>query len=255
MEPNGGGDRRKTTATSLQVVDAVDELDGARLTEIAEEVGLSTSTVYTHLKTLVDHGYVTKMNDRYELGLKLFHLGEEARRRDDRYELARESALELANATGEEVSFAVEENGRSTILFDEVSNPSVEGFQVGHQFYMHNSASGKAMLAEFSDEYIDDVIDRWGLPRKTPNTITDRDRLFEEIETVRSQGYAVNDQEALEGLRAVAIAAKNPDGTVFGSLDVSGPPYRLPSDTEVVELLRPVVSELERELASRESNR
>lgn len=255
MDSNGGGDRRKTTATSLRVVDAVDELDGARLTEIAEEVGLSTSTVYTHLETLNDHGYVKKMNDRYELGLKLFHLGEEARRRDDRYDLARESALKLANTTGEEVSFAVEENGRSVILFDEVSNPSVEGFQVGHQFYMHNSASGKAMLAEFPDEYIEDVIEKWGLPRETPNTITDRDRLFEEIETVRSQGYAVNDQEALEGLRSVAIAAKNPDGTVFGSLDVSGPPYRLPSDTELVELLRPVVSELERELARYESSR
>lgn len=254
MEPNDGGDRRKTTATSLRVVDAVDELDGARLTEIAEEVGLSTSTVYTHLKTLTDHGYVTKMDDRYELGLKLFHLGEEARRRDGRYELARESALELANTTGEEVSFAVEENGRSTILFDEVSNPAVEGFQVGHQFYMHNSASGKAMLAEFPDEYVDDVIDKWGLPEETPNTITDRSRLFDEIETVRSQGYAVNDQEALEGLRSVAIAVESPDGTVFGSLDVSGPPYRLPADSELVELLRPVVSDLEQELASHESS-
>lgn len=254
MEPNGGGDRRKTTATSLRVVDAVDELGGARLTEIAEELDLSTSTVYTHLNTLTDHGYVTKIGDRYELGLKLFHLGEEARRRDDRYDLARESARELANTTGEEVNFAVEENGRSIILFDEVSNPSVEGFQVGHQFYMHNSASGKAMLAELPDEYIDDVIDRWGLPRETANTITDRDRLFDEIEEIRSQGYAVNDQEAFEGLHSVAIAVENPDGTVFGSLDVSGPPYRLPADTELVELLRPVVSELERELASSESN-
>ncbi|AGB40018.1 IclR family transcriptional regulator [Natronococcus occultus] len=254
MEPNGHGDRRKTTATSLRVVDAIEELDGGRLTEISDEVGLSTSTVYTHLKTLTDYGYVTKVDDRYELGLKLFHLGEEARRRDSRYELARESALELANTIGEEVSFAVEENGRSIILFDEVSNPSVEGFQVGHQFYMHNSASGKAMLAEFSDERIDEIINKWGLPQETPNTITERSRLFEEIETVRSQGYAVNDQEALEGLRAVAIAVKNPDGTVFGSLDVSGPPYRLPGDEELVNLLQPMVSDLEQELASYEPN-
>lgn len=254
MRSSDGEDRRKTTATSLRVVDAIDELDGARLTEIAEEVDLSTSTVYTHLNTLTDHGYITKIGDRYELGLNLFHLGEEARRRDDRYELARESALELANTMGEEVSFAVEENARSIILFDEVSTPTVEGFQVGHRFYMHNSASGKAMLAEFSDEYIDEVIERWGLPRETPNTITDRDRLFDEIEKVRSQGYAVNDQEALEGLRSVAIAVKNPDGTVFGSLDVSGPPYRLPADTELVELLQPVVFDLERGLESYESS-
>lgn len=255
MKANGGGDQRKTTATSLRVVDAIDELDGARLTEIANEVELSTSTVYTHLNTLTEYGYVTKREDVYELGLKLFHLGEEARRRDDRYDLARESAATLATTTGEEVSFAVEENGRSVILFDEVSNPSVEGFQVGHQFYMHNSASGKAILAELSDECIHDVIDKWGLPKENSNTITDRDRFFDEINQIRSQGYAVNNQEALEGLRSVAIAVTNPDGTVFGSLDISGPPYRLPADTELVDLLRPIVSNLEQELESYESSR
>lgn len=250
MGSDGRGDRRKTTATSLRVVDAIDELDGGRLTDISDQVGLSTSTVYTHLETLRDVGYVTKVGDTYQLGLKLFHLGEAARRRDERYDLAKEHAFELANATGEEVSFAVAENGRSIVLFDEVSNPSVTGFQVGHQFYMHSSASGKAMLAEFSGGRVHEILDRWGLPAQTPNTITSRDELFAELERTRSRGYAVNDQEALEGLRSVALAITGPDGTVFGSLDISGPPYRLPPDEKLVEQLRPAVSDLERELAA-----
>lgn len=249
VRPNDG-ERRKTTATSLHIVDTIEELDGATLSEIAEYMEFSTSTLYTHLNTLEECGYVTRVGDSYQLGLKLFRLGEAARYRDDRYQLAKRKAFELANTTNEEVNFAVEENGRSVILFDETNNPSTEGFQIGHLFYMHNSASGKAMLAEFGEERRNGIIDRWGLPRETEKTIVDRSELYDELERVREQGYAVNDQEALEGLRSVAVAIEGPDGDVFGSLDVSGPPYRLPPDEELAELLRDAVDKLEAELAS-----
>ena len=240
----------KTTTVSLSVVDAIDDLDGARLSEIAEHMDLSTSTVYTHLKTLEDRGYITKLGHTYQLGLKLFHLGEKARRRDDRYQLAKRKASELAQVTNEEVNFAVEADGRCIVLFDETGNPSAEGFQVGRWFYMHNSASGRAMLAEFPDERVEGILDQWGLPKETDSTIVDRGELFDELERIRERGYAVSEQEALEGLRAVALAVRSPDGSVFGSLDVSGPPYRLPSDGELADLLRPVVRELEAELES-----
>jgi IclR family acetate operon transcriptional repressor len=251
MPGTNGGERRKTTAMSLRIVDAIEELDGATLSEIAEHMDFSPSTLYTHLNTLKEFGYVTKIGDRYHLGLKLFHLGEIARYRDDRYRLAKEKAAELANVTNEEVSFAVEENGLSIILFDETNTPSSEGYQVGHYFYMHNSSSGKAMLAEFDEERREEILDRWGLPRETESTITDRDELRAELEGVRERGYAVNDQEALEGLRSVAVAVKDPDGDVFGSLDVSGPPYRLPSDEELADLLHDAVDELETSIATK----
>jgi DNA-binding IclR family transcriptional regulator len=250
MTAKNESELRKTTTISLAVIDAIDELDGARLSEIAEHMDLSTSTLYTHLKTLEDRGYVTKLGHTYQLGLKLFHLGEKARRRDERYQIAKRKASELARVTNEEVNFAVEEDGRCIVLFDETGNPSVEGFQVGRYFYMHNSASGRAMLAEFSHDRVTEILDQWGLPRETDSTVVDRGALFDELERIRERGYAVSEQEALEGLRAVAVPVRNPDGSVFGSLDVSGPPYRLPSDRELAELLRPVVEELEVELES-----
>ncbi|GAA0281618.1 IclR family transcriptional regulator [Halobacterium noricense] len=251
MTRTNDGEWRKTTATSLRIVDAIEELDGATLSEISEHMRLSSSTLYTHLNTLEELGYVTKIGERYCLGLKLFHLGEISRYRDDRYRLAKEKAFELANMTNEEVSFAVEENGRSIILFDETNAPSREGYQVGRYFYMHNSASGKAMLAEFDAEYREEVLDRWGMPRETENTIVDRDELHTELERVRKRGYAVNDQEALEGLRSVGVAVKSPDGDVFGSLDVSGPPYRLPPDEELAGLLQNAVGELEASIGTK----
>jgi DNA-binding IclR family transcriptional regulator len=250
MEPSDGGERRKTTATSLRVVDAVDALGGATLSEIASHTGLSSSTVHTHLRTLEDCEYVRRIDGTYHLGLKLFHLGEKARYRDDRYRVAKERAFELADTVNEEVSFAVEEYGRSIILFDETTNPATDGYQVGRYFYMHNSASGKVMLAEYPEDRIHAILDRWGMPRQTDNTIQDRAELLAELDRVRDQGYAVNRQEALEGLRSVAVAVTTPDGDVLGSLDISGPPYRLPEDEELAALLRPAVADIEAAIQS-----
>lgn len=243
---------RKTTKTSLAVVEAINNLEGATLTELADHTGLATSTVHTHLKTLESTEYVTRIGNTYELGLRFFYIGENARRRDPRYALAQDKAFELANQVNEEVNFAVEEYGRSIILYDETPSSSDTGFQVGRYFHMHSSASGKAMLAAFSTERVNEIIDTWGLPKYTANTITNKDDLLTELKQVREQGYAVNQQEELEGLHSVAKVIHNPDGSVFGSLDISGPPYRLPEDSEIASQLRPVVNDLESELKQAE---
>lgn len=70
------------------------------------------------------------------------------------------------------------------------------------------------------------------------------------MEWTRERGYSLNEQEALEGLMAVGIATTTPDGSVLGSLDVSGPPYHL-SEERIVSALRETGSDIEREIASR----
>lgn len=238
-----------TTTTSLRVLDVIKRREGARMNEIASELDLANSTVHAHLTTLRNHELVVKEGNVFYLGIKLFHFGEQARHRKPEYEIVRRHAHELSNHLNEEVAFAITEHGRSVIIFDENNDPAKEGFQVGRYFHMHNSASGKAMLAEWSRERVDEVLDRWGLPQETENTIQSRAELYEELARTRERGYALNHQEALEGLMAIGMAITNPDGSVFGSLDVSGPPYRL-SEEQIVPELRETVTEIEREIAS-----
>lgn len=248
MERDGQPETRKTTETSFQVLDAVDSLNGATLSELAEYTGLAISTVHTHLQTLIESEYVVEVDGEYLLGLRLFHLGEKARYRDERYRFARQAAAELADRVSDEVNFSVEEHGQSVVLFDETNTPNQGGFQVGRYFDMHSSASGKAMLAEFDEDRIRSIVDRWDLPRHTEQTITDFDALLEELATISRQGYAVNRQEELEGLRAVGMAVTEPDGSVFGALDISGPSYRLPDPNDVANRLQPFVEDLETKL-------
>lgn len=242
---DGSKNMRKTTKTSLAVAEAINDLSGATLSELSDYTGLATSTVHTHLQTLEHLEYVVEIDGEYRLGLKFFHLGENARMRDSRYRLARQTATELADVVNEEVNFSIEEYGRSVVLFNELGGTTHGEFQVGRYFDMHSSASGKAMLAEVSDARVWEIIDERGLPEHTDNTITDPDELFAELSTIRERGYAVNRQEELEGLRAVGMAVTEADGSVFGALDISSPSYRQPDDEDVASQLRPFVQELE----------
>lgn len=255
MAPDRNATTRKTTETSLTILDAIKQLNGGTLSELAEYVGLAPSTIHTHLQTLEAVEYVTKIDGEYRLGLKLFHLGEHARMRDERYRLARRTASTIADQVNEEVNFSIEEYGRSVVLFDETSTAHREEFQVGRYFDMHSSASGKAMLAQYSTERVHEIIDRCGLPEYTDHTITDTETLFQELESIAEQGYAVNRQEELEGLRAVALAVTESNGAVFGAIDVSGPAYRLPDSAEIASTLRPFVHDLEENIQQHETRR
>lgn len=240
----------ETTDTSLTVLDAVAELEEATGSEVADHLGMAVSTVHKHLQTLVENGVVIKRDGTYRLGLKLFHLGTRARQRDSRFTMAREKVYEIADRTSEVVNFSVKENGRAITIYDSLDSGTLEGFQKGEYFYLHGAAAGKAMLAEMRPDQIESVIDQWGLPQLTTHTITDRTALYDELERTRERGYAVNEEEAWENLKAVAVPVTNPDGDILGAMDISGPPHRLPYEREIAEILMDGVEELERSLES-----
>jgi IclR family acetate operon transcriptional repressor len=240
----------ETTETSLQVLDAVAEMDGPNVSELAEELDMAVSTAHKHLQTLLSNGLVVKQDDRYQLGLKLFHLGTKAKRRETKFMLAREKVYQIADRTSEVVNFSVLENGRAITLFDSLDTGTLEGFQRGQYFYLHSSAAGKAMLAEMDDGRVKAIIDQWGLPKRTEYTITDRDTLSEELDLVRRRGYAVNEEEAWENLKAVAVPVRDPDGDVLGAMDISGSPHRISYERSIARTLARSVDELESALES-----
>lgn len=217
----------EATTTSLSILELIQERDGVRIGELTRELDAAKSTIHGHLATLRRAEYVVKRGNTYRLGLKLFNLGESAKQRDSRYRLVEEKIRQFSAETSEELDFSVEENGRTIVLFDEIGTSMRPGFQIGDYFYMNTNAAGKAILAEFSDEEVEAVVERWGLPAETENTITEQDRLFEELETVRERGYAINNEENFRGIRAVGSSVHTPEGGVLGAAAISGPAYRL----------------------------
>lgn len=242
-----------TTETSLTVIDAIQELDGATPTELASTLDLSESTVYKHLYTLAEHGYVISDGNEYRLGARFYHMGMYVRNRSKVHEIAGKYVIELADRSNEESDFGIEENGRIVTLFDSVGHSAKPSSRLNNYEYMHTTAIGKAILARVSESRVDEIVDRWGLPALTNETITSRPELKAELERIRERGYATNDQESIPGKRVAGIVAEGPDGEIIGGFTISGPAYRI-EDTdlhqEFPDILQRVVPEFEAELVS-----
>lgn len=255
--------RLRTTELSLRILELVREQGGARLGEVVDRVDVSKSTVYKHLATLEANDFLVKKGGTYHISLKFLNFGEHARRREQAYEIASEGVRELTDRTNEESDFVVEEHGRimtlnhsyhegNTYVEDINLNDPISRGRNGTYYYMHNTASGKSILASLPESRVEEIVDRWGLPASTDATITGRDSLFDELAAVRENGYAVDDEEFTEGLRSVGQAVHYPDGRVVGALSVSGPTYRLTEiviQDEVAPVLASTVEDIEADIA------
>lgn len=230
--------------TTLQVIDALSELNGAKVKELAAHLELPVSTVHNYLKTLEDNEYIIKEDGKYKTSLRFLYYGECARDRRTIYEVAKPELKELATKTGELVSLMVEEHGRGVYIYRTKGSRAAPvrtyvGGHVGERVYLHSSASGKAILARLDRTQTEEILDHHGLPAITQYTITEKDDLLGELETIAADNIAFADEEGLRGLRSVAAPIVR-NGVVHGAISVSGPTSRLTNERFNEELPRAV---------------
>ncbi|WP_408960369.1 IclR family transcriptional regulator [Natrinema sp. 74] len=242
-------ERVKTTETAFRIVELLTERDGMRLSDLARELDLAKSTAHRHLSTLTALEYVTKEDNVYRTGLRFLEIGEQTRTRSDAYQLAEENVADLAAETEERSQFIVEEHGEGVYIFRATGDRAVHtDSEIGKRIPIHATAAGKAILASLSDERIEEIIDRRGLPSLTEHTITDEEHLWTELEEVRDRGYSINDQENTNGLRAIGVPVRYETGEPLGALSVSGPTHRFRGtlfDETLPKLLLGTANELE----------
>lgn len=230
------------TRTSLRIVEELKRLDGAGVTEIADELDMPKSTVHNHLRTLADERYVVREGGTYRIGLRFLELGEYTRNRRKIYQVARPEVSELAEETAETVNAAVEEHGEGIYITRAHGDRAVsDDTYAGKRMKLHCTALGKSILAELPESRVAEIVETHGLPRRTENTITDLGELEAELESIRERGYAYDREERLRGVRCVAAPVVTEDGSVVASLSVSGPTRRMEGDRfheDLPELLR-----------------
>lgn len=246
----GGEQRVKTAKTVFSITETISELGGARLTDIAEHLDMANSTLYAHLATLEDLGYLVKEDGEYQLSLQCLDYGIRARDRYDIVDASRSTLKQLADTTGELAWIVVEERGKVVYLSHARGSNAIQTYKrIGKHEEMHCLAGGKAILAHLSEQRVSEIIDQHGLPAKTDHTITDESTLLEELEQVRDQGYSVNRGEAAEGVYAIGAPILT-DDDVRGAVTVSGPENRLQTgeNGDLVELVKAASNEIELKL-------
>lgn len=227
FDADEGGKRVKAVQRAFEVVDVLHGSGSMHIADVAEALGLPVSTAHVHLKTLESVGYVVRDDDGYRLGLRFLRNGVTVRASQRIYRVCRPEIDQLADDTGEVANLGVEEAGMRVILHQaEGSDAVYDNAPIGEYTTMHCTALGKAMLAERPDEYVEDVVDAYGLPVKTPKTLSDPNSLRSELATIRERGYAIEDEERRQGIRSVAVPLKV-EGTLIGAISLSGPKERL----------------------------
>ncbi|MCO8256400.1 IclR family transcriptional regulator [Haladaptatus sp. AB618] len=223
----------RTTARSFDIIETLRELDGARLTEVSAHLDLPDSTVHNHLRTLVQRGYVVRDDNTYYVSLQFLDFGEYARSRRKVYELAKSEIDKLADESEESANLLVEEGGHGVYIYNARGGDAIPlDTHPGKRVPLHATALGKVILAYLPESRVNEIFDRLGLPAETPKTITDREELRTELERVRENGRAVDDEERVPGIRCVAVAIKNENGQVIGAISVSGPASRIDADPD-----------------------
>jgi DNA-binding IclR family transcriptional regulator len=221
----------KTVEHTCQILNLIKELDGGRVTELAEHLDMSKGGVYNHLATLRDQEYIVKEGDEYRLSSHFFNLGEYVKYSNPLYRVGKDEVGNLAEKTGESTHLMVEQFGKGFYYHKSRAEKGIA--QEYHMNlmeepdYLHWSSTGKAVLAEMPESRVREILEDRGMPEITERTITDPDELLAELETVREQGYAQNDEEQIRGVRAIGAAVTDRDGRVLGAISVSGPTSRI----------------------------
>ena len=225
------GRRVQAVQISCSILEALREMDGAGVSELADRLDRSKATIHSHLATLVDNEFVVKHDDSYEISLRFVDIGEYAKNQIDIYEVAKDEVDRLAEETGEVAQFMVEEHGRGVYLHKSSGENAIQtASYTGNRKDLHCTALGKAILSQLPAERVDEIIDRHGLPQRTENTVSSREELFDALETIRDQGVAFDDEEILQGLRCIAAPIQHPTGDIHGAISISGPTSRFKGD-------------------------
>lgn len=210
--------------TTVTIIEGLRDLERAGVSELAEHLDLPTSTVFDHLQSLENNEFVVNGSDGYRVGTRFLGIGGHAREQDPLYQVAEPEIQKIAHQTGEHANLVIEEFGKG--VFYAIAEGE-DAFQldtyIGKEVPLSTTAAGKAILGEFSDEKIHDILDEHGLPTVTEHTVTDRGKLLEEIEEYRDRGFAIDDEERIPGVRCVGTAITDDDGDVLGAISVSGP--------------------------------
>jgi DNA-binding IclR family transcriptional regulator len=228
----------KETKSSIQVIERmmqlVDTLAGhsvpVNLKQLALQTGLHPSTAHRILGVMVDNRLVDRVEPgTYRLGIRLLELGNLVKSRISVRQEALPYMQRLHQNLGETVNLSVRHDDE--VVYVERTAASNSMMRVIHiigaRAPLHVTAVGKVFLSNDSPEKSLQYMQRTGLPRYTENTLADAGSLRHELEKIRGQGYAIDNEEAEKGVACIGAGIYNDEGRLVAGLSVSAPSDRL----------------------------
>jgi DNA-binding IclR family transcriptional regulator len=215
----------------LAILELLDQSpSGLKLKDIAEQAGINKSTAHRFLSHLESKKYLFRDTaGAYMIGPRLTKLGAGMNSYSTLAKICRGPLENLRAVTGETVNLAVLD-GFEVLYVDvlETSHTFRLVSSVGTRRHFHCTSLGKAILANIQDEARrEELFSSIRFEPVTPRTITNLPRLKKQLAIIRKRGFALDDEEAVAGIRCLGVAIVDPDGEVLGAISVSGPVVRV----------------------------
>ncbi|MGB9735398.1 MAG: IclR family transcriptional regulator [bacterium] len=192
------------------------------VTEISKRTGYPKSTVSGLLKTFCKYGIIEKGEDKsFRLGVKTFELGFKYLNNLELYSIARLWAEKLAKEENEAIHVAIRRGTDIYIIID-VQPPStyMAILQTGMSIPAHSTALGKVLLAHLDEDELSLFLQK-PLQRLTEHTITSPERLRSELLKIKTDGYAVDNEESIKGLVCISAPIFQRNGQVIAAISIS----------------------------------
>ena len=229
-------DQVQSLVRALTLLNALSEADeGIALTELAQQVGLTTSTAHRLLTTLQQERYVHFHGERrvWSVGVQAFIAGKAFLKTRSVVASARTQMRALMEESEETVNMAVEDQYEAVYLSQVECRQMMRVFaRPGGRVPLHCSSVGKALLMAMPDNELARVLHQRGLPRLTSKTISTPAALRRDLQQAREQGYAIDDEEHAVGLRCIAAPIFNENAEALAAISLSGPMARI-SDARI----------------------
>lgn len=256
-----GDTSRDTIPTNLRLLLVLEEIASAGVpitpTVVNAKLDLPKPTIHRLFSTLEDEGFIQRDLDgkTYSPGPRLRVLAAGVMS-SLRIRTARQAILKrLSTEIGETCNIALPDRD-AMIYLERVETEWPLRIQLppGTRVPFHATASGKMYLSALASNHMQTYLAAAGLEARTANTITDASKLRTEIEAVRAQGYALDREEFMDDMVALAVPILDPHGRLMATLSFHAPTLRFDIDKALgyLDALRHASSELSRLITSDE---
>jgi DNA-binding IclR family transcriptional regulator len=205
---------------------------GMEASALARAAQLHVSTVFRILQTLKLRNFVVEApGGLYKIGPRAFEVGTSFLRNTSLQSEGQQIVERLAAESGETASMGILDSDE--VLYLAIAHGQRElGIQsnVGTRHPLYCTALGKVLMAGFSWPEARKLLSRIELNQMTENTIVDVGRLREELRKVAAQGYALDAEERIIGVRAVAAPVHDHSGRIVAAISAAGPAFRITGD-------------------------
>jgi len=234
---DGHGDKPAAIPTNLRLLMVIEQIAKAGVpvtpTEVNAEIGLPKPTIHRLFNTLDEHGFLQRDLDgrTYSPGPRLRSMAGGILS-SLRIRTARQGILKrLSREIGETCNIALPDRDAMTYLERiETEWPLRIQLPIGTRVPFYCTASGKMYLSTLARNHLERFVAATDLERRTPNTITDPQALLAEIEEVRRQGYALDREEFMEDMIALAVPILDINHRLMATLSFHAPMQRFDVD-------------------------